>query len=249
MARKTYDGIVLEDLVKDYHSGDLQKQQKALATVIEAMESFIKRTIKTRYARFANRYFDDLVQCAYLAIVKNFKNYDPSKSNLSTYFAPYIDSEIYNFLSEIMWCGSRHFTQIAKTYEKATERLKETGKSSNVLEISEATGLPISTVHNIQTIIAINNPIELGDAWKFGVGTEDVLKTIESNEIYKNLYDCINSLPSIVRAIVVSTYKLSPYPSYMVECCHGFNIAKAEKDELLKYAYNRIKNSKVKDFY
>lgn len=242
-AKRIWKEISLEDLVTDYHSGDPKRQKAALELALKSMDNFIKYRVSKKYARFTDMYFDDLVQCGRLAVVKNFPNYKPSKGSLCTYFAIYIDEEIINFLSDMMWCGSRYFNNRAKAYEKAVEKLENAGVEPDMVGISDLTDFKLSTIQNMRTVIAISNPVKLGEAFSLATAEEDVSEIIAENETYEHLYDCINLLSSAERYIVLSTYGFGNYTDNETCQCNKLGITKRERERVLCHALIKIKEN------
>ena len=62
----------------------------------------IHTILKQMNVRRSNQHYNDLIQAGVLGLVKADKNYDPTKSNFTTYAWWYVKNELYNYQSGVI---------------------------------------------------------------------------------------------------------------------------------------------------
>lgn len=230
----------LNHLVKTYHSGNTSKKKEVLEIVLKNMDNYIFTKIRAYPCRAS--YFEDLTQCARIAVIENFRNYNPNKGSLRAFFGPYIFSAIYDFLSETEWQGSRYFMQKSKAWKDTDIR------TADPFNISVATGFPLSTIHHGRTIVEMNDPVGIEKAFGLISNEKSVVEIVESNDLYHCLYSAINSLSEVEKYIVLSTYGVGTDVRSVTTQSYELGIPKKEIKRLLVLACDKIKTN-LKDYF
>lgn len=69
--------VEFEKIMEMYHHGN-QEMAKYLA--LQAMENYIKSLMKKQFSTYVTKYFDDLLQEGYMAVLEGLETYDVKRA-------------------------------------------------------------------------------------------------------------------------------------------------------------------------
>lgn len=147
---RRYQQIDFTQLMQDYNSGDEIKQRQAAETAVKALKGFVIATIKRYYPTYIRREFDDMLQSAYLGIIKSLPNYDPERSRPTTYFSKHIKQAIQLHLNMQENQSSVYYQTINNKIQKAVG--KDASRRLDAEEISVETGISVKTIEKARAI-------------------------------------------------------------------------------------------------
>lgn len=147
---RRYQQIDFTQLMQDYNSGDEIKQRQAAETAVKALKGFVIATIKRYYPTYIRREFDDMLQSAYLGIIKSLPNYDPERSRPTTYFSKHIKQAIQLHLNMQENQSSVYYQTINNKIQKAVG--KDASRQLDAEEISVETGISVKTIEKARAI-------------------------------------------------------------------------------------------------
>ena len=140
------------EIMNDYHSGNNDKRQDALARAMKELEGFIHLIIKRSYSTYTKKYFYDLLQEGYLGVAIGMEKYNPDMSMPSTFFYPYIKHEMQGFITRNVDKTTSHYSSNIKKINKAIQELEEKGICYTNVDIALQTGMTIETVDQSMSI-------------------------------------------------------------------------------------------------
>lgn len=135
-------------IMEDYHSGKKYKEEAACEKALVALEGLVRHIVRTKYARYSNRYFEDLLQQGRLGIFKGMESYDPTKSKPATYFYYYILHEMQEWINSMVNKTTSHYDSSVRKIKKAIEKYTRENRSYTAIDIAIDTGLPMQTVEH-----------------------------------------------------------------------------------------------------
>lgn len=147
---RRYQQIDFTQLMQDYNSGDEIKQRQAAETAVKALKGFVIATIKRYYPTYIRREFDDMLQSAYLGIIKSLPNYDPERSRPTTYFSKHIKQAIQLHLNMQENQSSVYYQTINNKIQKAVG--KDASRQLDAEEIALETGISVKTIEKARAI-------------------------------------------------------------------------------------------------
>lgn len=147
---RRYQQIDFTQLMQDYNSGDEIKQRQAAETAVKALKGFVIATIKRYYPTYIRREFDDMLQSAYLSIIKSLPNYDPERSRPTTYFSKHIKQAIQLHLNMQENQSSVYYQTINNKIQKAVG--KDASRQLDAEEIAVETGISVKTIEKARAI-------------------------------------------------------------------------------------------------
>lgn len=147
---RRYQQIDFTQLMQDYNSGDEIKQRQAAETAVKALKGFVIATIKRYYPTYIRREFDDMLQSAYLGIIKSLPNYDPERSRPTTYFSKHIKQAIQLHLNMQENQSSVYYQTINNKIQKAVG--KDASRQLDAEEIAVETGISVKTIEKARAI-------------------------------------------------------------------------------------------------
>lgn len=150
MSTRRYQQIDFTQLMQDYNSGDEIKQRQAAETAVKALKGFVIATIKRYYPTYIRREFDDMLQSAYLGIIKSLPNYDPERSRPTTYFSKHIKQAIQLHLNMQENQSSVYYQTINNKIQKAVG--KDASRQLDAEEIAVETGISVKTIEKARAI-------------------------------------------------------------------------------------------------
>ncbi|NUR09765.1 MAG: SigB/SigF/SigG family RNA polymerase sigma factor [Nocardioidaceae bacterium] len=136
-------------LLAELHATDDEQEKAALRAEVVVLNMGVARAIAHRY-RQRGLAEDDLVQAAYVGLVKAVNGFDPShERDFLSYAVPTVTGEVKRYFRDFGWSvrPPRRVQelqgQIAKASSELTQRL---GRSPRPSEVAEALGLEIESV-------------------------------------------------------------------------------------------------------
>ncbi|MGA8992759.1 MAG: SigB/SigF/SigG family RNA polymerase sigma factor [Nocardioidaceae bacterium] len=142
-------GTTTARLLAELHRTDDEAEQKALRAEVVVLNMGVARAIAHRY-RQRGLAEDDLVQAAYVGLVKAVNGFDPShERDFLSYAVPTVTGEVKRYFRDFGWSvrPPRRVQElqgsIAKTSSELTQRL---GRSPRPTEVAEALGTDVESV-------------------------------------------------------------------------------------------------------
>jgi RNA polymerase sigma-B factor len=142
-------GSTTARLLAELHSTDDEEEKKALRAEVVVLNMGVARAIAHRY-RQRGLAEDDLVQAAYVGLVKAVNGFDPShERDFLSYAVPTVTGEVKRYFRDFGWAvrPPRRVQelqgQIAKVSAELTQKL---GRSPRPSEVAEHVGLDVESV-------------------------------------------------------------------------------------------------------
>ena len=136
-------------LLAELHASDDEQERTALRAEVVVLNMGVARAIAHRY-RQRGLAEDDLVQAAYVGLVKAVNGFDPShERDFLSYAVPTVTGEVKRYFRDFGWTvrPPRRVQelqgQIAKVSNQMTQRL---GRSPRPSEVAEEVGLDVESV-------------------------------------------------------------------------------------------------------
>ena len=148
-------------IMKDYKSGNRDKESAACEQALISLEGLIRHIIKTKYAKYSARFFDDLLQQGRLGVCKGLTSYDPSQSKPATFFYYYILHEMQEWVNSMINKTTSHYDASMRKIKKVIDKYQKEGRHYTAVDIAIDTNLPLQTVEqSIQMINSSETSIE-----------------------------------------------------------------------------------------
>lgn len=128
-------------------SNNDEDKQKATNAMVEYASPVIISIIKTKYFRYIPKYFDDLMQEGYLAVIFGMLVFDPEKDEFEPFFTKWIDHYVGKKCQEFDDLKPMRFRPSAKQLVKnSVKRRKANGQEISIDAICEDTMLTRTVV-------------------------------------------------------------------------------------------------------
>lgn len=194
--------------------GTPAEAEHAKEELILKNEPLIKYIIRTVYASFASMYWVDLISHGYLGILTALKEYDPEKSQFSTYVVPYIKHELTECISQMAHNTSPHYTTMIKKIKQATAKLAQYGINDPTPEdIMHECNLGFGAITTVRKIIAANKAMSIDNESMWELTSEECAspeELAEKNELQQLFYEALSDLPDLERSILEADLKEKP---------------------------------------
>lgn len=126
-------------------SEDKEIHDEGVTLLLGCLSAYILSEIKTKYRTYMPLYLSDMMQNAYMAVIKDAGKFDPDKGTLTTFYSKQITHGIQNYINGLHG-STPHYTSAMKQIRKFEQRRKEKGLDYNVQDICIETGLPMATI-------------------------------------------------------------------------------------------------------
>lgn len=212
---RKYQKISWDEIVKNYHSGDAHLKCKAESEACIALKGFIVSKMKKKYSNYLHREYDDLLQNGYMAVIANLGKYCPERGMPTTFFAPWIEGALQDWINTSYYSTSYYSTvrnKIRKIVNENEDLLSdeqiacETGLTPNQVKYSRIHDAGIEK-HNIGDK-EISRPSN---------DTDTVDDYVERNDEKEILYTWMNSvLTATEKEILYDLFGLQKHPPMSV---------------------------------
>lgn len=204
------------EIMEKYHNGTEEERQEAICKAINELHGLIFAIIKRSYHTYMSEHYDDMEQEGKIGVIKGLQKYDPQISMPSTWFYPYIQHEIQNFIDVNVIRTTAHYSANLRKIDKAIQRLEDLGIEYTNVELSIQTGLTLETVNQAMAIRNCRNEVYydacpeavLNDVAISAENTspEDIVIAKETGTM---MYDALNnSLSADERAVIMLSFGL-----------------------------------------
>jgi RNA polymerase sigma-B factor len=136
-------------LLRELHSTDDEHERQALRAEVVVLNMGVARAIAHRY-RQRGLAEDDLVQAAYVGLVKAVNGFDPShERDFLSYAVPTVTGEVKRYFRDFGWSvrPPRRVQELQGQIAKASSELtQQLGRSPRPTEVAELLGLDVESV-------------------------------------------------------------------------------------------------------
>ena len=115
----------IRNIMKDYHSGNMELKQQSMASMLDEVDGFIRERVSK--SSFYKHDFDDVVSACRCEVLSEMKNYDPEKGAPTTYFSFIILHAISQYSDTHYNKSTQHYSQIANRVRTAVRTLRADG--------------------------------------------------------------------------------------------------------------------------
>lgn len=214
-------------VMRDYHSDNPATKNAAVETMLNSLKGFIFSCMQKNYPTYIASEYNDMLQSAYLAIIKSMENYDPELSSPTTYFAIYIKQGIQLHLNKQTNPTSVYYRGI----NKKIRDIDPDGVLDNE-EVAKICGVSKRTIVNAREVDAVAHKISIEDKpnekSSFCLPEEHIIKEVEIEAFYKYLN---SALSTTEKNIIFDLFGLAGHPQ-----CSISKIAKKLKTSARKIA-------------
>ena len=240
-----YQGVNFEELVSIYHTGTPSVQKKVLEIACKTMKGFIVSLMQRKYPTYIPREGADLIQSGQTAVCEKFKDYDPAKGKPTTFFAPYIEHAMLDWMIDNVNGFSIHYqTMLNKIKTITKENPNLTDK-----EVSEMTGVPETTVAKTRNAARSSEKFSLDERFEH-LSSKDLTPEEEmvANEKNKILYGWLDDyLGTTEKDILFDLFGLDGRPVMTVAAiCHERKIPRKEVEEVRDNALKKLNTKEFK---
>lgn len=184
----------LEKIMADFHSGILEKRQQAIADMIGVLSGYVLKVIHESYENYMRKHLSDMLEQAYVGIIRGMENYNPAMGRPTTWFKPFIHHEIQQYLNEQVNGSTPYYNAASKKVFAYIDKLIAEGKKPSVKDIVIVTGISQKTVEKCLKIKQRRQvPI---DGTKEGISLQSKFEQPEEAAIRKERAELVNDLLS-----------------------------------------------------
>lgn len=194
--------LEFEEIMNMYHFGD-REMAKSLA--LKAMENYIKSVMKSQFSTYVTKYFDDLLQEGYMAILEGLETYDAKRAKPTTFFRFYIVHNMTEYITRFVNESTAHYQKNNQLIRQVERRYEKDHKEVTDADIAIELGMNIETIKATRKIDGKTlNHIESTDNDFFSNQMEEKSpeEIILESEKRRALADKINSLPMVERTVL-----------------------------------------------
>lgn len=194
--------VKFEKIMEMYHHGN-QEMAKYLA--LQAMENYIKSLMKKQFSTYVTKYFDDLLQEGYMAVLEGLETYDVKRAKPTTFFRFYIVHNMTEYITRFVNESTAHYQKNNQLIRQVERKYEKKHKEATDADIAIELGMNIETIKATRKIDGKTlNHIESTDNDFFSNQMEEKSpeEIILESEKRKALADKINSLPEVERVVL-----------------------------------------------
>ena len=194
--------VKFEKIMEMYHHGN-QEMAKYLA--LQAMENYIKSLMKKQFSTYVTKYFDDLLQEGYMAVLEGLETYDVKRAKPTTFFRFYIVHNMTEYITRFENESTAHYQKNNQLIRQVERKYEKNHKEATDADIAIELGMNIETIKATRKIDGKTlNHIESTDNDFFSNQMEEKSpeEIILESEKRKALADKINSLPEVERVVL-----------------------------------------------
>lgn len=241
----------LEKIMTDFRSGDLEKRQQAIADMIGVLSSYVLKIIHDSYESYMRKHLSDMLEQAYVGIIRGMENYNPSMGRPTTWFKPFIHHEIQQYLNEQVNGSTPYYNAASKKVFAYIDKLMADGKTPSVKDIVIVTGIPAKTVEKCLRIKRRRQvPI---DGTKDGMSLQSKYEQPEDTVIRKEREELVRDLLSKdllspkERFCLVHNFGLDGRRMNKTEICalareQGIELEGYEVPKLINHALDKLRD-------
>lgn len=194
--------VKFEEIMEMYHHGD---QELAKYLALQAMENYIKSLMKKQFSTYVTKYFDDLLQEGYMAVLEGLETYDVTRAKPTTFFRFYIVHNMTEYITRFVNESTAHYQKNNQLIRQVERKYERDHKEATDADIAIELGMNIETIKATRKIDGKTlNHIESTDNDFFSNQMEEKSpeEIILESEKRKALADKINSLPEVERVVL-----------------------------------------------
>lgn len=194
--------VKFEKIMEMYHHGN-QEMAKYLA--LQAMENYIKSLMKKQFSTYVTKYFDDLLQEGYMAVLEGLETYDVKRAKPTTFFRFYIVHNMTEYITRFVNESTAHYQKNNQLIRQVERKYEKNHKEATDADIAIELGMNIETIKATRKIDGKTlNHIESTDNDFFSNQMEEKSpeEIILESEKRRALADKINSLPEVERVVL-----------------------------------------------
>lgn len=234
-----YESVDFKKVMSDYHSGDPILKNSAVETMLKALKGFIFFIMQRYYPSYVASECNDMMQSAYLSIIKSMEDYNPELSCPTTYFAIHIKHGMQMHIN-------KQTNPTSIYYQTVNKKIKEVDPD-NVLDnkdISKLCGFSVKTIAAARSVNAAAYKISIEDKpnqeSSYYLPEKSIIEQAENNAFY-NYVDSM--LTTTEKNVVFDLFGLGNHSQ-----CSISEIAKRMKTSAKKVtqirdeAYNKLRN-------
>ena len=194
--------VEFEKIMEMYHHGN-QEMAKYLA--LQAMENYIKSLMKKQFSTYVTKYFDDLLQEGYMAVLEGLETYDVKRAKPTPFFRFYIVHNLTEYITRFVNESTAHYQKNNQLIRQIERKYEKDHKEATDADIAIELGMNIETIKATRKIDGKTlNHIEATDNDFFSNQMEEKSpeEIILESEKRRALADKINSLPEVERVVL-----------------------------------------------
>ena len=135
--------VKFEKIMEMYHHGN-QEMAKYLA--LQAMENYIKSLMKKQFSTYVTKYFDDLLQEGYMAVLEGLETYDVKRAKPTTFFRFYIVHNMTEYITRFVNESTAHYQKNNQLIRQVERKYEKNHKEATDADIAIELGMNIETI-------------------------------------------------------------------------------------------------------
>lgn len=233
-----YEGVDFKKVMSDYHSGDPTLKGSAVETMLKALKGFVFFIMQRYYPSYIASECNDMMQSAYLSIIKSMEDYNPELSRPTTYFAVHIKHGIQMHINKQTNPSSIY-------YQTVNKKIKEVDPN-NVLdneEVSKLCGFSVKTVAAARSVSAAAYKISIdekpNEESSYYLPEKSIIEQTENNAFY-NYID--STLTTTEKNVVFDLFGLRNHSQCSVgEVAKRMKTSAKKVAQIRDEAYNKLR--------
>ncbi len=248
-------------IMDDYHSGDPERVMRAKEDACENLKAYIAFILIRNFHTYCKMDFQDMMQCGMLGILEGLKTYNPDRTMPTTFFKPYIKSEISTYITEYKNHTTTHYAAILSKLNKAITYFEANNIPWDNVRLAEYCNIPLISVDKALKSKEAAISVNYQDSVK-NFSEDDGLATITHTETTNPEKHCMLDAEKQEIARVINE-TLTDSEKFVILARYGFNgnqqshsqIAKAlgitvlESKALQQRALNKLRNSSLNEWF
>lgn len=247
------------DIMADYHSGDEKRVMQAKEDACANLKGFIVYMIMRNFWTYCHNYFQDMLQCGYIGVMKGMDAYDPSRTMPTTFFKTYIKCEITRFITEFLNGSTVHYATTLGKINKAKRYFESLNIEYNDTTLAEYLGISLVSVKEAlasqEAAISVNYQDEFA-------GVADDSPYIAKNAAFKSpeeeleeqdlidvLSEAMQKLTNEEREAISMRFGLEGSPMSIRQIANELEIAQGTVKLYIQRALTKLRTSKLREMY
>lgn len=235
------------EYVNAQKSGETEEADRLFSEIWMAVKKYVITLYARHYPTYYQKYYEEMLQEAVTAIFIKAPLYDVQKGAFLTFIKPFVLHVGGEFVNYLNGMTSHYGTAASKIKKCLSQFAAEDKQNFTPYDISEKTGIPLSTVNKCLELMTLNNHIHIDSS-------EIMKENLESALLVENSPEDHFLQQEKKAAIHNAISKLSPEIRKTILCKYGFedgitktDLQVAEKLNITKSAVRRAINTGCKE--
>ena len=245
-------------VMDDYRSGDETRIKQAKEDACMNLKGFIIYMIMRNFWTYCKNYFEDLLQCGYIGVIKGLDAYDPNKAKATTFFNTYIKHEITCYITEFLNGSTVHYATTLGNINRAKRHFEDNGIEYNDTTLAEYLGVSLVSVK--KTLAAQEASINVNYQDEFENETTESAPTVggmfvspelslEQKDMSDSIMEALEELNDKEKQIMLLHYGFEGSPMSIKNIAATMGLSQDVVKLYHQRAISKLQFSKLRDMY